>query len=137
MKRLTVLIGFILMTGCAVKDTFHEYKLVGFTPDVPDIKKRSIREYKNMSFDRFMKNIYAEPEERLSTQYIVDCKTISNENNLTDSNYLCQMVKIGKHWQERPYWIQRRINEKLKNLNKEIKIELNKFCISKTSLSVF
>ena len=138
-KKIIVSIGvFVLfLTGCAstdlgINDAIQNTKLVTMTPNVPQIRKKySISEYKNKSFDVVLKNIYANPIKQYSTVYIVDCKTISDDSNLTGANYLCHRVKIGNQWQWRPQWIQDNINKKINKLFIDTKEELNKFCIAK------
>ena len=139
MKKVFLSIGvsILVFTGCAtdylgINDAIQNTKLVTMTPNVPQIRKKySIAEYKNKNFDVVLKDIYANPIQKYSSVYIVDCRTISKDNNLTEADYLCHNVEIDGKWQWRPQWIQDNINKKIKKLFSNAEEELNKFCIAK------
>jgi len=139
MKKTFISVGasILLLTGCAstnlgINDVIQNTKLIAMTPNVPQIKRKySIVKYKSKSFNVVLKNIYANPIHKYSSVYVVDCKTISQDNNLTGANYLCHRVKINGEWQWRPQWIQDNIDKKINKLFTNAKEELNKFCIAK------
>ena len=136
MKKTFLSIGasILLLTGCAnnaINNYVQEIKLIGNTPTVPKIKQHSVTYYKNMNFDELMKNIYARPLDKdLPYKYIVSCRTISIDNNLTGADWLCPNVKIGDHWERRDLFWQKRINNQLYAQYDNIVLELNKYCVA-------
>jgi hypothetical protein len=127
---LSLITGAILFSGCA-SDSLDELKITTVTPDIPKIKTHSVKEYKNMSFKQFAKNVYAKEMRKYSNKYEVNCRTISLDNNLTKSNYLCVAVDLNNETVMRPLFIQKEVNIQLAKKIETIKNELNKFCIAK------
>jgi hypothetical protein len=130
---LSLIAGVVLFSGCVSSlNDIREIKVrAGYGPEnIPQIKKLPIKDYKNMSFDELAKNIYAKPIHKYSTEYEVNCKTISDENNLTGVDYICQVVKIGNKRVWRDYDGQKKIDEKLKKRYLDIENELSKYCIA-------
>jgi len=130
---LSLILGTFILSGCvsSLKNEIEELKVVGgHIPDVPKIRKVPLKHYKNMSFEEFAKNIYAKPLHKYATIYIISCKTISDENNLTGANYLCQSMHIGNKFVWRSSYWQNKINEKLRERYLTIENELDKYCIA-------
>jgi hypothetical protein len=130
---LSLIAGSVLFSGCMQPVAYEGYGKIKMVlqqkPMPPKIQKHSVKEYRNMSFKEFFKNIYAKPIRKYSNQYLVNCRTLSGGK--IDSTCVCPKVAIEHRWMRRDIAWQEEINSKLKYVNNDIKNELNKFCVAK------